>query len=160
MGPIAFKYCLLASLVFCLLFVLFSIYSKVPFNDNWRNSLEFIIISIIIIAGHQEFKHNLKRKLTYKNGLAIGILFIILILSVSCAFEFLYIKLVDPSLVNVVWERFIAAKQLKGEDMVKIDRSLSIAKKMFWLIYLVKEFLFTIPAAIIIPFFTLDRPKK
>jgi hypothetical protein len=156
---VSLRYCFISGGGLITLFLLTTFFSKNPINNFWKNFFEIVWIAFIYTHALKNFKEE-SEVVTYKQGCAIGLILVVYSVLILFIFAFVYIKFVDTTLLNTVWEKFISIKEARGKSKEEIALSLNFAKKIFWPFYFFKESLFLIPLAFIVPYFVYRKKEE
>ena len=119
------RYGLILALIGILMFVVYSILG-VDFT-GWARWLGYPIYIVIIILGHQYFKSNGDGFMSYGQGVGIAFWISLISSSISSVFTYLYIKLFDSSMLDMIKQKQIESMEGRGMSDEQIDQAMRFA---------------------------------
>ena len=91
--------------------------------------LNYVILIVVFVMAHKAFKEGGDGFMTMGQGIGIGTLIAIISSVISSVFSYLYIKLIDDSMLGKIKDAQIAELEKRGMDDAQIEQAMEIAGK-------------------------------
>lgn len=128
-----------------------------PFEQDWKGYVNFIFVIGVFVMAHKYFKENGDSYMSYGQG--FGITFMVTLVStiLGMIFSYIYIKFVDPTILEMVWEKAEADMIEKGQSEETIEIGLEWGRKLFWIFYLIGSLFWGAVLGLIVTIFTQKK---
>ncbi len=89
----------------------------------------YVILIVGMVMAFKYFKANNSGFMTYGEGLGIGTLMSLIVGLLTSIFMYIYLKFVDPEMMNRAMEMQRVAMEERGMDDAQIDQAMEMANK-------------------------------
>ncbi len=126
-GKIAMKWGLILGVVLIIFSVIVNMTGN--FGNNAIQSVSYIFIIAGIVMAHKEYKQTGDGYMSYGKGLGIGTLTVIIAFVISGIFGYIYMTMVDPTLIDQVKEQQMMQYEEQGMSDAQIEQAMGFTER-------------------------------
>ena len=124
---IATKYGLILGV---LSFVIFLVVTMTGIQQNWSSLVNIVLLIVLMVLAHQEFKKTHDGMMTYAQGLGSGTLVSIVATVVTCVLLFIYVEYINTGYLAAAMQTQQAALEQRGMTGAQAQRAMSMTAAM------------------------------
>lgn len=132
-----------------------------PLDRNWVIMVvASLLTTTVVVFAHNNFKGDNNGFMSYGQGLGIAMVLVLTSIILNGVYTFVYIKLIDPALMESIWEKAALDMEEKGQSEEQIEFGLGIAKKLFWVFYIIGGSFWGLIIGLIVSIFTQNKEPE
>ena len=124
---IATKYGLILGV---LSFVIFLVVTMTGIQQNWSSLVNIVLLIVLMVLAHQEFKKTHDGMMTYAQGLGSGTLVSIVATVVTCVLLFIYVEYINTGYLAAAMQTQQAALEQRGMTGAQAQQAMSMTAAM------------------------------
>lgn len=98
-------------------------------TNTWLSSISYVILIVMIVLAHKDFKEGGDGFLSLGQGIGIGTLLSLVGGVLSSIFSYIYLKFVDDSMLKEIMDKQVEQFEKQGMDDAQIEQAMAIAGK-------------------------------
>lgn len=126
-GKIATKYGLIQGV---LGFLVFLLGTQMGSKQNWASLLSIVLLIVLMVLAHREFKKTHDGMMTYPQGLGSGTLLSLIAAVVSSVLVFIYVKFINTGYPAAALELQRAGLEQRGITGAQADQAMAMTAAM------------------------------
>ena len=157
---VGLRYGLIMALVSIALNLVLIVIGTNPFERGWESYIGIVFLIALVFLAHQYFKQNGDGFMSYAQGLGIAVISVFISIIIGGIFNFLYIRFIDPNLMEVVWDKARERMEEQGQSEEVIEKGLGIARKFFWVFFVFGGLIWGLIIGLIVSIFTQKKQPE
>lgn len=155
------KFGLILGIVSVLISMLQKMLGSDPLQDGWvRNLINLVITVTAIVFAHKSFKDKGDGYMSYGQGLMISLVTVMLSLILVGIYRYIYLTIINPAAFEEIWVKAAAEMEAQGQSDDAIEMALGLAKKFFWIAFLVGGLFWGCILGLIVSIFTQKKAPE
>ena len=126
-AKIATKYGLIQGV---LSFVGLVVVAMTGINQNWASLASIVLLIVLMVLAHREFKKTHDGMMTYPQGLGSGTLLSVVAAVVSCVLTYIYVQYINTGYVAAMMQAQQAALEARGITGAQADQAMAMTSAM------------------------------
>jgi hypothetical protein len=132
-----------------------------PMENSWvQNVINVVITVVAIVFAHKSFKDNGDGYMSYGQGLGIGMITVVVSLVIGGIYTYVYLNFLNPDALTAIWEKAEADMEAQGQSEEAIKMGLGIAKRFFWVFFIVGGLFWGCVLGLIVSIFTQKKAPE
>ena len=125
-GKLALKW----GLIFGIVLILYSLIINMTgqFSNRPLQFVSYIFFIAAIVMAHKEYKQTGDGYMSYGKGLGIGTLTVVVAAIISSIFGFIYMTMIDPSIMDMIREQQIMDMEERGMSDAQIEQAMQMTE--------------------------------
>ena len=123
---VSIKWGLINALIGIGMFVVFD-FMELP-TDSPIRYISLLVVTILIVLAHKEFKEQGDGYMSYGQGFGIGAFFSLISSLITGVFTFLYVKYISPEYIQRALDEALVKMESMGRSDAEIEQGMKIAE--------------------------------
>lgn len=124
---------------------------------SWNTWANIGLSVALIVMAHRHFKQNGSGFMTFGQGFGIAFVAFLTSMVVGGVFTYVYANVIDPSLMEDLWNRTEEKMAEQGQSEEVIETAIGFTKKFFWTLFILGGMFGAGVLSVIITLFTQKK---
>lgn len=153
------KFGIISAVIGIVFFLIQALSGISPFGGkfDWRAVVGILITAGVIFFAHKTFKDNGDGYMSYGQGVGITFWVTLVSIVINVLFIFVYVKLIDPYLMENFQRLQEEEMASKGMNEQQIEMGLKMMTAIFWPMYIIMGMIFGMIIGLVVGIFTQKK---